>query len=171
MASAEEFKVVVAGKNGVGKTHIVEAFMGSLFEPGGDPNLPQAHRKQETVDGETCTVSIMDTAGDGDVIMCIGPSEGFLIVWSVTDRASFGVAEALYKEVLRAKRTDWVPAVFLGHKADGAPIGRTVSESEGAELASRYGVPYLETSAFQRAHIADAFATLVRSMRRYRAAA
>ena len=44
--------------------------------------------------------------------------EGFLLVFSVTDRPSFDETAKFYKQILRVKDRDEFPVIIVGNKAD-----------------------------------------------------
>lgn len=53
---------------------------------------------------------------------------------------------------------------MVGNKCDLAQ--RTVTSNEANDLATSYGIPFIETSAKTRQGVEDAFYTLVREIRR-----
>lgn len=53
--------------------------------------------------------------------------------------------------------------VVVGNKCD---LQRTVMPAEAYDLATSYGIPFIETSAKTRQGVEDAFYTLVREIRR-----
>lgn len=44
--------------------------------------------------------------------------EGFLIVYSITSRASFEEIKQYQQQILRVKDKDYVPMILVGNKAD-----------------------------------------------------
>ena len=44
--------------------------------------------------------------------------EGFLLVYSITERDSFRMIEAYHEQILRVKDTDTVPVIVVGNKSD-----------------------------------------------------
>lgn len=56
--------------------------------------------------------------------------------------------------------------ILVGNKSDLEPE-RTVSTSEGQELASELKIEYIETSAKQRTNVDAAFHNLVRAIRKF----
>ena len=57
--------------------------------------------------------------------------EGFLLVFSVTDRSSFDEIERFHKQILRVKDRDQFPMILVGNKCD-LENERTVSKTDGA---------------------------------------
>uniref|UniRef100_A0A672NTU0 GTPase HRas-like n=1 Tax=Sinocyclocheilus grahami TaxID=75366 RepID=A0A672NTU0_SINGR len=105
-----------------------------------------SYRKQVVIDGETCLLDILDTAGQEeysamrDQYMRTG--EGFLCVFAINNTKSF--------EDIHQYRcdSDDVPMVLVGNKCD-LPA-RTVDTRQAQELARSYGIPFIETSAKTR---------------------
>ena len=82
-------------------------------------------------------------------------SRATALVYDVTNPASLLHLKGWQKEVLRALPGQ--PLVVIGNKID---LKRAVPRPIAQAFASSIGVPYLETSAFTDAGVADLFATL-----------
>uniref|UniRef100_A0A8C4MBP4 NRAS proto-onco, GTPase n=1 Tax=Equus asinus TaxID=9793 RepID=A0A8C4MBP4_EQUAS len=134
------------------------------------PELEDSYRKQVVIDGETCLLDILDTAGQEeysamrDQYMRTG--EGFLCVFAINNSKSFADINLYREQIKRVKDSDDVPMVLVGNKCD-LPT-RTVDTKQAHELAKSYGIPFIETSAKTRQGVEDAFYTLVREIRQYR---
>jgi GTPase SAR1 family protein len=87
--------------------------------------------------------------------------EAFLIVYSVTSRASFDRVEKFRTQVARVKDSDAVPVVLVGNKIDRVHE-REVETKHGEQLAQRLGCAFVETSAKTRENLEEAFFTAVR---------
>jgi GTPase KRas protein len=59
--SITEYKIVVVGDGGVGKTSLISKFVFSNFVAEYDPTIEELFRKQVTVDGEACILDITGT--------------------------------------------------------------------------------------------------------------
>ena len=91
--------------------------------------------------------------------------EGFLVVYSITERATFNVACELYESIIRIKEQDHVPIVLIGNKCD-LEEKRSISSMEAQALARTWGIPFFETSAKTRHNIEAAFNAAVTEVRR-----
>jgi small GTP-binding protein len=60
-----EFRIVVLGSGGVGKSALTVQFVQSLFVEKYDPTIEDSYKKTTQVDGEMCVLEILDTAGTG----------------------------------------------------------------------------------------------------------
>ncbi|KAJ2545791.1 RAS1 protein, partial [Coemansia sp. RSA 1933] len=58
-----EYKLVVVGGGGVGKSALTIQFIQSHFVDEYDPTIEDSYRKQCAIDGETAMLDVLDTAG------------------------------------------------------------------------------------------------------------
>ena len=58
-----EYKLVVLGSGGVGKSALTVQFVQGIFVEKYDPTIEDSYRKQIEVDGQQCMLEILDTAG------------------------------------------------------------------------------------------------------------
>lgn len=65
--------------------------------------------------------------------------EGFLLVYSITARATFERIEKFRNQILRVQDRDDVPMVLVGNKVDRAASDREVSTQEAEALARQMG--------------------------------
>lgn len=72
--------------------------------------------------------------------------DGFLLVYSVTDKQSYENITNFHTQILRVKDRDVYPMLLVANKVDLVHL-RKVSEEQGRELAQRLSIPYIETSA------------------------
>lgn len=115
--------------------------------------------------------------------------QGFLIVYSVTQRSSWDKAKQERDLILRGKdEENWYPMVFLvniffllflweknwllildkkGNKVD-LEKQRQVPTEEASNFCKSVGVPFLEGSAKTRMNVEEAFYQLVKEIRRYK---
>ena len=87
--------------------------------------------------------------------------QGFLCVYSITNKGSFDEISSFREQILRVKDADKVPMVVVGNKLD-LDSERAVSREEGKEFAAELNCPWMETSAKARIRVEDAFYELVR---------
>ncbi|KAI9512973.1 ras-related protein [Russula earlei] len=90
--------------------------------------------------------------------------EGFLLVFSVTERDSFGLIEGYHQQILRVKDTESVPIVLVGNKSD-LEQERRVDTVEGQRIAAELGCRFVETSAKFGINVTETFIGLVCEIR------
>jgi len=165
-----EYKLVVVGAGGVGKSALTIQLIQNHFIDEYDPTIEDSYRKQVVVDGETCLLDILDTAGQEeysamrDQYMRTG--EGFLCVFAVNNSKSFEDIKQYREQIKRVKDCEDVPMVLVGNKID-LPA-RNVDLKEAQKTADEYGIPFVQTSAKTRQGVEEAFYTLVREIRNYK---
>jgi len=164
-----EYKLVIVGGGGVGKSALTIQLIQNHFIDEYDPTIEDSYRKQVTIDSETCLLDILDTAGQEeysamrDQYMRTG--QGFLMVYAITSRSSFEELVSFKDQILRVKESDKVPMVVVGNKSD-LESERQVSSQEGMDLARGFGAPFFETSAKTRVNVEESFYQLVREIRK-----
>jgi len=163
-----EYKLVIVGGGGVGKSALTIQLIQNHFIDEYDPTIEDSYRKQISVDQETCMLDILDTAGQEeysamrDQYMRTG--QGFLCVYNITSHSTFEEVTKLREQILRVKDMDRVPIVLVGNKCD-LETNRQVTKCEGQELAQRFDVPFFEASAKTRFNVENCFFQLVREIR------
>jgi len=165
-----EYKLVVVGGGGVGKSALTIQFIQSHFVDEYDPTIEDSYRKQCVIDDEVALLDVLDTAGQEEYgamrEQYMRTGEGFLLVYSITSRNSFEEISTFYQQILRVKDRDTFPVVVLANKCD-LEYERQVGMNEGRDLAKHFNCRFLETSAKQRINVDEAFIMLVREIRRY----
>eukprot|EP00054_Salpingoeca_dolichothecata_P003787 m.28451 g.28451 ORF g.28451 m.28451 type:complete len:195 (+) comp14144_c0_seq1:164-748(+) len=166
----KEYKLVVVGGGGVGKSALTIQFIQSHFVDEYDPTIEDSYRKQCVIDEEVALLDILDTAGQEEYSAMreqyMRTGEGFLLVFSIIDKNSFEEISGFHSQILRVKDRDEFPMILVANKAD-LESERQVSNSEGKDLAKSLKVSYVETSAKQRVNVDLAFQELVRIIRKY----
>ncbi|KAG2200831.1 ras-like protein 1 [Mucor mucedo] len=165
-----EYKLVMVGGGGVGKSALTIQFIQSHFVDEYDPTIEDSYRKQCVIDEETALLDVLDTAGQEEYSAMreqyMRNGEGFLLVYSITSRMSFEEIETFYQQICRVKDRDHFPMVLIANKCD-LEYDRQVSSQEGRDLAQHYGCQFVESSAKERVNVDEAFHEVVRDIRRY----
>ncbi|CAB4256764.1 similar to Saccharomyces cerevisiae YGR152C RSR1 GTP-binding protein of the ras superfamily required for bud site selection [Maudiozyma barnettii] len=163
-----DYKLVVLGAGGVGKSCLTVQFVQGVYLDTYDPTIEDSYRKTIEIDGKVFDLEILDTAGVAQFTamreLYIKSGMGFLLVYSVTDKQSLDELMELREQVLRIKDASRVPMVLVGNKADLAD-DRVISVEEGIAVSTKWGrVPFYETSALLRSNVDEVFVDLVRQI-------
>ncbi|EJF64497.1 ras protein [Dichomitus squalens LYAD-421 SS1] len=165
-----EYKLVVVGGGGVGKSALTIQFIQSDFVDEYDPTIEDSYRKQCVIDDEVALLDVLDTAGQEEYgamrEQYMRTGEGFLLVYSITSRNSFEEISTFHQQILRVKDQDSFPVIVVANKSD-LEYERQVGMNEGRDLAKHFGCKFIETSAKQRINVDEAFHQLVREIRKY----
>ncbi|KAM9994522.1 hypothetical protein ACTFIZ_007675 [Dictyostelium cf. discoideum] len=165
-----EFKIVVLGSGGVGKSALTVQFVQGIFVEKYDPTIEDSYRKQVEVDSNQCMLEILDTAGTEqftamrDLYMKNG--QGFVLVYSIISNSTFNELPDLREQILRVKDCEDVPMVLVGNKCD-LHDQRVISTEQGEDLARKFGDCYfLEASAKNKVNVEQIFYNLIRQINR-----
>ena len=107
---------VISLAGGVGKSALTIQLIQNHFVDEYDPTIEDSYRKQVVIDGETCLLDILDTAGQEeysamrDQYMRTG--EGFLLVFAVNNAKSFDDISSYREQIKRVKDAEEV----ISHK-------------------------------------------------------
>uniref|UniRef100_A0A3B3H712 Ras-related protein Rap-1b n=1 Tax=Oryzias latipes TaxID=8090 RepID=A0A3B3H712_ORYLA len=156
-ARMREYKLVVLGSGGVGKSALTVQFVQGIFVEKYDPTIEDSYRKQVEIDGQQCMLEILDTAGTEqftamrDLYMKNG--QGFALVYSITAQSTFNDLQDLREQILRVKDTEDVPMILVGNKCD-LEVERVVAKESGIGLARQWNsCAFLETSAKSKINV------------------
>ncbi|KAF2649285.1 ras-2 [Lophiostoma macrostomum CBS 122681] len=187
------YKLVVLGDGGVGKTALTIQLCLNHFVETYDPTIEDSYRKQVQIDGQSCMLEVLDTAGQEEYIALrdqwIRDGEGFVLVYSISSRSSFARIQKFHSQIQRVKETSLsgsptypgsplsasslggsgafgpAPVMLVGNKCDRV-TEREVSTQEGSALAKDLGCDFVEASAKNCVNVEKAFYEVVRQLRR-----
>ncbi|KAK4613314.1 hypothetical protein CLAFUW4_09562 [Fulvia fulva] len=188
------YKLVVLGDGGVGKTALTIQLCLNHFVETYDPTIEDSYRKQVQIDGQSCMLEVLDTAGQEEYTALrdqwIRDGEGFILVYSISSRSSFTRIQKFHHQIQRVKESAAAgsptypgsplsqtmgnqgygpaPIMLVGNKCDRV-TEREVSTQEGQALAKSLGCEFVEASAKNCVNVEKAFYDVVRQLRRQRA--
>jgi len=174
------FNVVVMGTGSVGKSALVVQFTTNTFVEDYDPTVEDSFRKDVLVDGKTSVLDILDTAGQEEFESLydrwVRPAHGFLLMYSLTLKATFEEVQVLKDKIVRIKDTmaeangqeeATIPMVLVGNKCD-LEDEREVKYDDGKSVADRWGCTFFETSAKTKKNVHECMHQLIREIRNSR---
>jgi len=165
-----EYRILVLGTAGVGKSALTVQFVNGFFVDIYNPTVEDSYRKQVTIDDQCYVLDILDTAGVEDFSAVRQhytlSGHGFIIVYSITSKASFAEVEVIHKDILRIKDSDKLPIVVAGNKCDLNQL-RQVTVSECEEYCAPYNIPCIEVSAKGKINVEEVFHRAVKEVIKY----
>ncbi|RXN00146.1 GTP-binding protein GEM [Acipenser ruthenus] len=146
-------RVVVIGENGVGKSALSGIFAGARDSMGSNCDLLGDDTYERTLD-----------EGSWSQEQCMQAGDAYLIVYSITDRASFEKASELRIRLRRTRQSEDIPIILVGNKSD-LVRRRQVSVTEGRACAVVFDCKFIETSAAVHHNVQEMFEGIVRQVR------
>lgn len=158
-------KIVVMGLAAVGKSALSIRFIQNSFVADYEPTISNNYTKPLTIDHETYSLDILDTAGmEGGETLKPAIFRGrdcFMLVYDITDRSSFENISQIHEDILRIRDASKVPCCLIGNKAD-LESDREVKKEEGEALAKELNSVFIETSARTGLNVNEAVEITVR---------
>ncbi|CAM0135417.1 unnamed protein product [Umbelopsis sp. WA50703] len=99
----------------------------------------------------------------------IRDGEGFLVVYSITSRATFDRVQGFRDQIVRVKdaQDNEIPMMLVGNKSDKV-TEREISRDEGAAMARKMHCEFIETSAKTCVNVERSFYNVVKLIRSQR---
>ncbi|XP_037677873.1 GTPase ERas [Choloepus didactylus] len=161
-----EYKAVVVGASGVGKSALIIQLNYQCFVEDHDPTIQDSYWKEVALGRGGCILNVLDTAGQATHRalrdQCVAIGDGVLGVFALDDPASL--------TQLQQMRATWgphytQPLVLVGNKCDLVTSAGD-AHAAAAALAQSWGTPFVETSAKTRQGVEEAFSLLVHEIQR-----
>ena len=160
-------KIAVLGKGVVGKSSLTYRFLNYDVSTEHDPTIEDRYKSNLNIEGTNYEVEILDTAGEEDyqnmMDMWISFGEGFLLVFAINDKESFNLIKSKHDRILKGKHGVKCPILLVGNKQD-LENERQVNYSEAKEMADKWGIEYIETSAKTNFNCKEAFEMLAQKI-------
>lgn len=142
-------KLAVLGKGMVGKSSLTYKFIDCNTPKDHDPTIEDKYSTVTNIDGVSCEVEILDTAGQDDyqslMNYWINFGQAFVLVYAINDKESFSGLEDKREKILKMKRDEFAPIVIVGNKCD-LEDQRVVTTEEASNIAKKWGCLHFETS-------------------------
>lgn len=176
-SSLSEVKIVVLGASGVGKTAVAVRFLTKRYIGEYDHQTENRYKSEILVDGEPVIFEVLDSCSKEPLEMprdeIIQWADGFLLVYSITDRSSFNSVKKLRQYIYDTKQVSkdngqngspQFPIVIVANKSDLIHL-RQVSTEEGEILAKDMDTVFTELTAAEHvAQVSEAFYDLCREV-------
>ncbi|KAF7260216.1 hypothetical protein EG68_02695 [Paragonimus skrjabini miyazakii] len=160
-------RMCMLGTGHVGKSALTLQFMYDEFVEDYEPTKCSAYKRKVQIDGIQVEVDITDTAGQEDYVGINDPhyrsNEGFIVVFSLTDMESLKAVPLILERIVQCRAPEQTPVVMVGNKAD-LVAEREVAPEMALQLAQKWQIPYLETSAKTRFNLEEAYLMLIREL-------
>ncbi|XP_055039638.1 GTP-binding protein Di-Ras1a [Paramisgurnus dabryanus] len=161
---SNDYRVVVFGAGGVGKSSLVLRFVKGTFRDTYIPTVEDTYRQVISCDKSVCTLEITDTTGSHQFPamqrLSISKGHAFILVYSITSRQSLEELKPIYQQVLAIKgNVENIPIMLVGNKSDESQ--REVDTKEGEAQANIWKCAFMETSAKTNTNVKELFQELL----------
>ncbi|NXK62062.1 DIRA2 protein, partial [Sylvietta virens] len=162
---SNDYRVVVFGAGGVGKSSLVLRFVKGTFRESYIPTIEDTYRQVISCDKSICTLQITDTTGSHQFPamqrLSISKGHAFILVYSITSRQSLEELKPIYEQICQIKGDiENIPIMLVGNKNDENQ-NREVESSEGESMAKKWKCAFMETSAKTNHNVKELFQELL----------
>ncbi|CAI9592802.1 GTP-binding protein Di-Ras2 isoform 1-T2 [Mantella aurantiaca] len=162
---SNDYRVVVFGAGGVGKSSLVLRFVKGTFRESYIPTIEDTYRQVISCDKSICTLQITDTTGSHQFPamqrLSISKGHAFILVYSVTSRQSLEELKPIYEQICQIKGdVESIPIMLVGNKSDETQ-NRELESSEGEAIAKKWKCAFMETSAKMNHNVKELFQELL----------
>lgn len=170
-SNALEFKILLAGEDGVGKTSLILRFIYDRFEESSNKSLDgDIVTKKFDLFGAPVKLQVQDSkSADWDEVVSyyITDNDGVLIVLDVTSKAKMKPYLDYWLKSIRDINAE-IPVLVVGNKNDSS---KKVNIPKTSQYVSKLGSNFIETSAKTGENVSYAFKLLTTEIVKQKAAA
>eukprot|EP01017_Pseudomicrothorax_dubius_P031716 TRINITY_DN4073_c0_g2_i2.p1 TRINITY_DN4073_c0_g2~~TRINITY_DN4073_c0_g2_i2.p1 ORF type:complete len:199 (-),score=32.42 TRINITY_DN4073_c0_g2_i2:126-722(-) len=161
--NTREYKVVLLGDSGVGKSSIVLRFVANEFQISNEPTLGSAFTsKLYDHKGSMMRYQIWDTAGQEKyhalATMYFRDADVAIVAYDITNSYSFEVLRKWLDEI-KEKAPDNIILAIVGNKND-LSNQEQITTKEAADLANSHKAIFIKTSAKESKGIDELFTSI-----------
>ncbi|XP_037228228.1 GTP-binding protein Di-Ras2-like [Falco biarmicus] len=162
---SNDYKVVVFGAGGVGKSSLVLRFVKGTFRESYIPTIEDTYWQVISCDKSICTLQITDATGSHQFPamqrLSISKGHAFILVYSITSHQSLEELRPIYEQICQIKGDlESIPIMLVGNKNDENQ-NREVESSEGEAMAKMWKCAFMETSAKLNHNLKELFQELL----------
>ena len=167
MKEEYKFKIVIVGDSGVGKTNLVKRFIQNTFSSNTLATVGvEFFSNTYYINDKLIKIEMWDTAGQERYKSITSAyykgAMGALLVYDVTNQATFNNIERWYNEIRDFSSKD-IQIIMIGNKTDlkdNIVITTEMSQNKAADLE----IPVVETSALNASNVKVAFHLLIKEI-------
>ena len=168
-----QYKIILLGDSGVGKTAIINRYCKELFSEDNDPTIGVNFQpKFIEVNGKTIKLAIWDTAGQEKfrtiTRQFYRKVDGAILVYDISDRKTLDDLEQIWIPELNANVSQGCQLMLVGNKSDLKDDpefkDRIVPKEDGEDVARKNATLFVEASAKNSYGVKNLFEELVQRL-------
>ena len=169
----EQFKIILLGDSGVGKTAIINRYCKELFDEDLDPTVGMNYQQKFiTINNELVKLAIWDTAGQEKYRTLTRQFyrnvDGAILVYDISDKSTLTNLEEIWIPELKENAQTAMQMILVGNKSDlkNDPeyADKIVKTEEGMNIARKNATLFVEASAKFSEGVQNAFEELVQRL-------
>ncbi|CAL1267380.1 unnamed protein product [Larinioides sclopetarius] len=163
---SNDYRVVVFGAGGVGKSSLVLRFVKGSFCEMYIPTVEDTYRQVITCNRNIYTLQITDTTGSHQFPamqrLNISKGHAFILVYSITSKQSLEELAPIYALIreVKASNLEGIPMMLVGNKNDEEE-SREVTYQDGMNQSHKWNCNFMETSAKNNTNVKEMFQELL----------
>ncbi|KAG8183288.1 hypothetical protein JTE90_004908 [Oedothorax gibbosus] len=163
---SNDYRVVVFGAGGVGKSSLVLRFVKGSFCETYIPTVEDTYRQVITCNRNIYTLQITDTTGSHQFPamqrLNISKGHAFILVYSVTSKQSLEELAPIFALIREVKVSlEGIPMMLVGNKSDEEEGTREVPYDSGLSQSHKWNCNFMETSAKNNSNVKEMFQELL----------
>lgn len=151
-----DYRIVIFGAAGVGKSSLALRFVRGTFKESYVPTIEDTYKHVITSNKQVYTLSITDTTGSHQFPamqrLNIQKGNAFILVYSITNLQSLEELKSVYKEIVDIKCGEQenriVPMMLVGNKSDDT-ANRIVTTYTGQAIADQMNCAFIEVNIIE----------------------
>lgn len=161
------FKILIVGDSTVGKTSVLVRYVDDVFNSEFQTTIGVDFKVSTLqIEGKIVKLQLWDTAGQDRYRNIVSSyyrgAHGVILMFDLTSPETFSRVEEWYEESQKYLATQ-IPRLIIGNKSD-LKTERAVAREDAIDLATRFGMQYIETSAKDNSNVSEAIGLLAKQI-------
>ncbi|KAJ5075053.1 ras-like protein [Anaeramoeba ignava] len=142
------YQISIFGASDSGRSTFSIQFIKQRFSEEYDPGLEEWYKKEIKIDGTEIEINFTDTVDPEPYLIfqveyLMRYTDGFILIYSITDRNSFLEIPQFYNKFVQIKDEDYFPLFVVGNKID-LENQRQVTKEEAEAFCNERNLPFME---------------------------
>jgi len=153
----------IIGHRAVGKSALTTRYIEKAYRDNFDPRIADTFTKEIEIKNKKVILNILDSSMLDEIMVSFSDwfedGEGYIMLYSITDKDSFESFNYFYEHLATINKTD-VPLVIVGNKCD-MEEQRVIKKEDGMMLAKSFNAGFFEISVKKDINVTEMFEHLI----------